>query len=369
MLKTQNKLQMKTTLLYRLALLMLLIPAISFANTGKWKHTKEKTIKKQFDVSPNATLKIDNSFGHIKVLTSNDNQIEFDIVIKVSGNNEEKVLDRLKNIDVEFSSSSTLVSALTKIGKNKKNWWNWGKKMNLTLEINYVVKIPMTNNIELSNDYGNIDVEKLEGRAEINCDYGKITTQELMADNNRLNFDYTNNCYFEYIKSGSINADYSSYTVAKAENLEINADYTKSVIEIAENIDYNCDYNAFTVGNVNNLRGNGDYLSLRIDNVYKNLEVEADYGSIKVGRMGPNAGDVSIKTDYTGIYIGYDSGYNFSFDIELEYAGLKGGDDFEFNKKRIESGEKYYQGYRGNANSGNMIRIESEYGSVKFEKQ
>ena len=57
---------------------------------------------------------------------------------------------------------------------------------------------------------------KLKGRAELSCDYGKITTKELLADNNDISFDYSNNCYFEYIKGGKINADYSGFTVSKA---------------------------------------------------------------------------------------------------------------------------------------------------------
>ena len=143
----------------------------------------------------------------------------------------------------------------------------------MKLEINYVVKIPESNNVDLNNDYGNITLDKLTGKAKLDCNYGKITTKELMAQGNSINFDYSKGCYFEYIESGSINADYSSFTVAKSKDLDINADYTKSVVEIAENVTYNCDYNALTVGSVNNLQGNGDYLSLRLGDVYKNASI------------------------------------------------------------------------------------------------
>ena len=64
------------------------------------------------------------------------------------------------------------------------------------MEINYVIKLPITNSVDLSNDYGGINLEKLEGRATISCDYGKITTKELMAENNVLSFDYTSDSYF-----------------------------------------------------------------------------------------------------------------------------------------------------------------------------
>ncbi|WP_353778681.1 hypothetical protein [Winogradskyella sp. 3972H.M.0a.05] len=365
---------MKATLLYRLALVLLLIPGLSVANTNpdKWngKHTKEKTIKKEFNVSSNATFKVDNAYGNLDINTWDENRIVVEVFIKTNGNDEEKVQERLDDIDVKFSASNDWVAAETMFNKkNSNSWWKWSKKNKVKMEINYVVKMPMSNNVNLNNDYGSIDLEKLEGRAEINCDYGKITTQELMAENNKLTFDYTNNCYFEYVNTASINADYSSYTIAKAKDLDINADYTKSTIEIAEDITYNCDYNTMSIGKLNSISGNGDYLSLRLDEVYDDVEVKADYGSIVIGRMGPNAGDISIQSDYAGIKIGYDPGYNFSFEIDLEYAGLKGYEGFQFNKKRVESSSKYYQGYRGNANSGNTVKINSEYGSVKFEQR
>lgn len=345
---------------------------MGFANGDKnWngKHTKEKTIKKEFSVAKNTTLKISNSYGNINVTTYEGSSISFEIRIKTNGNDEDDVREKLDDISVDFSASSELVSAKTLFTKSKSNsWWNWGKNNNVNMEINYFIKLPITNNVELNNDYGSITLDRLEGRADLNCDYGKITTKELMADGNTINFDYTNNCYFEYIKSGKINADYSSFTVGKTNNLEILADYTKSEVEVAENIQYHCDYGSVKINNVNNVDGNGDYLTLRLGTIYKNVNIHADYGSIKIERMTANAGNINIESDYNGITIGYDADYYFGFDIDLEYAALRDADGFQFTKKRIESTDKYYQGYHGNANSGNSIRIKSDYGSVTFKR-
>ncbi|MDG5491433.1 hypothetical protein [Psychroserpens sp. SPM9] len=364
---------MKTQLLYKLIFAFVLLPSLAFSNThDKWngKHTKEKTIKKEFKVTADATLKVNNSFGNISITTYEGSTISFEVKIKTNGNDLEQVEKKLDDINVEFNASSSMVSAKTHFSKNKsKSWWSWGKNNNVNMEINYIIKMPITNHVDLNNDYGNIDLEKLEGRANINCDYGKITTKELMADNNSLSFDYTNNCYFEYIKSGKINADYSSFTIEKANRLDINADYTDSEIQIAEDISYNCDYGSLKVNNANRINGNGDYLTLRLGTIYKDVNIKADYGSIKIDKMAANAGNIDIESDYNGITIGYDPAYQFSFDIDLEYASLRNADDFEFTTKRIESTDKYYQGYYGSANSGNLIRIKSEYGSVTFKRQ
>ncbi len=365
---------MKSTLLYTTIVALLLIPSGVFGYTNpEWNgaHTKEKTIKKEYTVNPYATLKVDNSYGNVNVLTYTGNKILIEVTIKTNSNNAEKAQEKLDEITVEFSGSPDYVSAKTIFNKNKsKSWWNnWGNSNNVNMEVNYVIKLPITNNVDLSNDYGSINLEKLEGHANISCDYGKITTKELMNDNNSISFDYTNNSYFEYIKSGKINADYSDYTVAKAKQLNINADYTKSNIKIAEDVTYSCDYGSFSVENVNNLSGNGDYLTLVLGDVYKNVDVRADYGSIKIGKMTSNAGNVNIQSNYTGITIGYDAAYNFKFELDLEYASLRDSDGFEFTKKKVESTDKYYLGYYGSSSTSNFIKINSDYGSVSFKKQ
>jgi hypothetical protein len=365
-LKKQN---MKTALLYKTVLTFLLIPAFIFANNGEGsgKYTKEKKLHREYEVSATATVKIDNSYGNIDIVTWNENRVVIDITITTNGNNEDKVIKKLNEIDVLFDNSPNMVSAKTKFDNNR-SWWNWGSS-NVNMKINYVIKMPISNNVDLENDYGSINLDKLEGRAKIDCDYGKITTKELMADNNVISFDYTNNSYFEYIKSGKINADYSGYTVAKTNDLSIEADYTKSNVEIAEDVTYDCDYGSLTIGKANNVKGDGDYLTLRLGDIYKNVSINADYGSLKIDNMTANAGDIDITSDYMKITIGFSEGYHFNFDINLSYGSLRDTDGFDFSKRTEKSTSKYYSGFYGSSSSGNTINIDSDYGSVTFKKK
>lgn len=360
---------MKRVLQFKTLIAFLMLPLFISATTEiTVKQTKKKTINKEFSVKSNATLKVNNSYGNIDVITWDENRIVFEITITASGSNNEKLQKKLDDINVKFSASPDLVSAETMFGKKSSNsWWNWGSN-NAKVKVNYVIKMPITGKVDLNNDYGNINLDKLEGKAEINCDYGKITTKELMADGNSFNFDYTKGCYFEYIKSGKINADYSDFTISKANNIDINADYTNSKIEVAEDVNYNCDYGSIKIDKANNITGNGDYLTTIIGDVYKNVTIKADYGSIKINRMTENAGNVTLKTDYTGIKIGYAPNYNFNFTIDLDYASLRDSDNLTITKEVKDSGDKFYQGYHGSASSNNNITINSDYGSVTFFK-
>ena len=66
--------------------------------------------------------------------------------------------------------------------------------------------------------------------------------------------------------------------------------------------------------------------------------------------------------------LGHDAGYNFDFDIDLDYGSLRESEGFSFTNKEIDHSDKQYNGYHGSQNSGNKVKINSEYGSVTFKK-
>lgn len=358
------------TLLYKYAFLaLILVPLSMGAHTGKMggKYTKEKTIKKEFNVSANALFKVKNSYGNLNITSWNENRVVIEVHIKTNGNNEEKVRERLNEIDVDFEASNSLVSARTTFGDRDNNWgWKWGKRNNVHVQVNYTIKLPVKNNVNLSNDYGNIYLDRIDGHAKINCDYGKIDVGELRGRNNELRFDYTSRSTFDFINSGEIVADYSGFTIEKAGNLIVKTDYTNAVIKAMDDLEYNSDYGSIQVDQVNNVNGNGDYIGVKLGQVSGSVSVISDYGSVKIGEMTPDAGDINIKTDYTGIKIGYHPQYHFDFDITTEYAGVSGMGDFEVQVSKEKSTEKYYNGYYGDDNSGNVIYINSDYGGVTF---
>ncbi|GAB5399384.1 MAG: hypothetical protein Aureis2KO_09690 [Aureisphaera sp.] len=358
--------------LFKLVFLALLLPMVVMANNDskfKGKYTKTKTLNKEYTVNANADLRVDNSYGNIDIVTWGENRTVIEVVITTNGNNEERVQDKLDNIDVDFSGSASLVTAKT-IFKGRKNssWSFWKKNNNVRMEINYTIKLPATNSVDLDNDYGAININKLEGSCKLSCDYGQVNIGSLMANDNYLSFDYTNNSTIEYMKGGKINADYSGFTLERVEDLEINADYTKSEILNAKSIDYTNDYGRISVGGVDNITGRGDYIPLKIEELRGDLNVNSDYGSVTVKNIAASAGDITIQSDYAGIKLGFDSGYHFDFFIDLSYAGLSGKEDLEVMKSAKDYSSKSYSGYHGSKNSGNTITINSDYGGVSLTK-
>ncbi len=351
------------------ALLLMALPIALFSNDGKpkGKYTKEKTIKKEYDVNSDALLKVNNSYGNLNITSWNENRVLIEVNIKTNGNNEEKVQKKLDEITVDFEAANSMVYART-IFNNGNNWgWNWGNS-NVNMQINYTIKVPVKNSVNLSNDYGNIILDRIDGHARINCDYGRLEIGELRGRNNYLNFDYTSKSSIGYINSGDINADYSGFTIDKAGDLVIKADYTNSTVLQMENLRYSCDYGNIDVGEAKSVQGNGDYINVKLGKIHGNVDISADYGSIRIGELNQDAGNVKIRTDYTSLKIGYNPLYYFNFEINTQYAGVDGKEDFEISISKEKSNENYYKGYYGKQDSGNSVSISSNYGGISFAK-
>ena len=91
---------MKT--IYKLLFFTILIPKIGFATDENHAYNKEKTISKSYTDNTDAQINVTNSYGNVNVYLWDENKISVQVSIKVSGNNENKVNDKLSEKDVDF---------------------------------------------------------------------------------------------------------------------------------------------------------------------------------------------------------------------------------------------------------------------------
>jgi hypothetical protein len=356
---------MKT--IHKLALLLLLIPSVVIANNDldKKKHEKSKSISKSFDVNSDATLKISNKYGDVNVTSWNQNRIEIDVKITVKGNDEDSVEEILDKIQVDFESSSSLVSARTIIGN--KDWGFWKKRKRISYKIDYTVKMPTTNNVKLDNDYGSIRLDELEGTADISCDYGKIIIGDLKGNDSSISLDYCSSSTIDSMKDGDISIDYSKLTIENATKVDLSMDYSTMKFNTVEDLNFSADYGSLTVDNVDSASGTGDYTGLKFGTVNTRLKVNTDYGSVRIKNLAEGFDYVDIDTEFASVKIGMSPNISFDFVLNLQYAGFKRDNSNIDMRKSIKKNNKaYYEGTYGKGNSNSKITIKSEYGGVTF---
>jgi len=355
--------------IYNIAIALFLIPLVSFGNDKTpTKQRKSKTIKKEYSVDSNATVDIDNKYGAINITTWNENRVEITVVITVKGSNESTLERRLRDINVAFNATSDRVSAKTIIEKNRRSWSFWGgNRKNSSLQINYFIKMPVTNNVVLDNDYGSIVLNELNGSADINCDYGKITIGELNNTNNTINLDYCSPSTISFMEAGTIDVDYSKLTVDKTTTAKVNSDYSTLHFGSAKTITFNSDYGNITIDNADNITGNTDYVSVRLGTISKNLNLKADYGSLRIKEIIKGFENIDITGKYVSIKIGTSTHNSFDFTIDLSYAGFRYNENHVDLRKDIQkSSKKHFEGFYGKGTSSSKLTIKSQYGSVSL---
>lgn len=355
---------------YNILLLVLLIPAMTFANETKFKgkYTKEKKVSKEFTVSPNAGLNVDNAYGNINITTWDENRTVIDVLIKTNGDDESKVQEKLEEITIDFNATTNQVNAETnfKDGGNNSSWKKNGNQV--SFEIIYTIKLPKSNNVDLTNKYGAITITSLNGNAKINAMYGDVIIGDLNADDNYIKMRYTDHATINYIKNGKIEADYSDFSLEKVGDLELVADYTKSNIGTVSKLDYQNRYGKLRVENAGSVNGKADYNGGIFMNIKYDFNVTARYSSLSIEKTETTMKDIVIDGSYSKISLGINPGYTFKFKADLGYGGLKGADFITMTSENKKSGKSEYVGYFGNMNSKNNININSRYGSITITK-
>ncbi|MEN8817339.1 MAG: hypothetical protein ABF274_10800 [Nonlabens sp.] len=361
--------------LYKFSILLFLLPALIAAGPGYGKYTKSKKLNKSFTVNKNCMVDIQNEFGNVTITTWDQPTVSIDVTVEVSGNNEERVDRQLREIDVDFNASASKVSARTdaeqKSSSNGSLWntlFNSDSSNNSNMKINYIVKMPITATLDITNDYGTIVLDRLEGNAKIRCDFGRLDIGQLLGNNNELRFDYTNNSHIDYMKSGTIRADFSSFELYGSEKVDYKGDYTKAKFEDVKKLDFNGDFSTIQVDAVIKIIGRGDYSTIKIGTIQKSVDLNTDFGSIHINELSADILTAAIKSEYTGIKVGFHPNASFKFDIDTEFASIKLSDDLTITRSENDTTDKQRSGYYGNKDALTTINIRSSFGGVSLKR-
>jgi formylmethanofuran dehydrogenase subunit D len=347
---------------YNVLLFLFLIPFLGFSNDD-FTYSKQRNIKKVYTVNSDAGINIDNSYGTIFVTTWDEDKIEIDVLIKVSGDSEKWVNQKLAGIDVDFIALKSMVTAKTVFVNTNTN----SNGRNNNFEINYTIKIPRNGTVKLNNKYGNISTSDLFSTTDINCKYGKINLGKLNGNSNAILIGYCSNSTIEYLKNGAITSKYSELKIDAVSKLDLLSDYSEIGISEGNDVKYNSKYGSVKIQKVNSLDANGNYLTIDIGSLSNQLKLNTKYSNVSIDAIQAKANNVTIVAGYTGVDIGFQPNYVFDFDVTVKYANFKYDNDLDVNSKEETNYTKKVSGFY-KKKGVNKITITSDYGNVKIFK-
>jgi len=306
---------------------------------------KTKSYSKSYPADKNDVLKIENKFGKVSVNTWNKNEFKVEVQVKTYANEESDAQKFLDNINIEDHKEGDVVSFKTIINNTTGNnsWGLWkseGKTRIRKMEINYTVYMPAKNSVDISNSFGSTELPDLDGKVILHSSYGSLVAKTLTNSSNEINVKY-GSANIQELRGSDLDVAYGSLILGTGEKLNADVSYSSAKIGRIRN------------SAVINAKYAGGFEIAGVDRDVKNLSVNCQYSSLKVGLPENTDADFDVTVHY-----GSFNYYNLPVNILV-----KTPDD-----QRGFTATKNYKGHLGKGNSDKLITIKSTFGSVKFEQ-
>ncbi|WP_462255311.1 hypothetical protein [Ferruginibacter sp.] len=275
----------------------------------KYEFVKNKSVNKSYNVSSSDKLNIQNSFGDVKVVTWNKNEIKVDITVEVSANTEavaQKIIDGISIADSKSGGDVSFKTAIKGVNNSK------GEKS--SMKINYDISMPASNPLHIINEFGATVVPDYKGEVDLSSKFGSLTTGAL-SNVKSLNVEF-GKAKIESAANGNVSIKYSSAEFGK----------------LSGNVKLNLEFSSAT--------------KINIDNSLTGLDAKVSYSTFNL----KPANDLSASYNISTSFGGFKNRTNVKFDGDEEDDG---------------KGPKFDHNYNGKSGSGSVsIKIKSSFGEV-----
>jgi hypothetical protein len=311
------KMKMMKKIIYSLCSIALL--AITLTATAqkdkqkRYEFVKERNINKTYPASGNK-LNINNSFGDVKIITWDKNEIQVDIHIEASSNEEKNAVKTFEAIDVTDRQSGNNIYFKTTTDKGGKNKNYHCNNCHTTMSINYEIHMPANNSLDIENSFGGIIVPDFSGSLSLVSKFGSLTAGNL----------------------------------SNAEDVQV--EFGKAKIK-----------------NLTNTKAVFKFSKIELDNITGSNNLKFEFCSASKLVLDNNATAVNISESYSTLNIKPAANFSATYDITTSFGSFKNRSNAIIDRtdKEPEYGADIDKAYGGKSGSGTVkVKIKSSFGKI-----
>ncbi|MGI9543571.1 MAG: hypothetical protein ACR2MX_09950 [Cyclobacteriaceae bacterium] len=342
----------------------------------------EKKINKTFNVNSDTELHIANTFGKVHIDTWDKNQIQAQITIKAEskGGNSQELLDRI-SIDIDESSSQ--VSLRTEI-ENKRNW---GKR-NQKFEIDYLVKMPKANPLDLTNRHGDIFLDNFDGRLDLDLAHGQLVTEKLSgevdisvahgnggrilsATKGDLEMRHYQRMRIGYLGNMEVDVAHAGFELEKAGNLNLESQHTNFEIDEIKDLRLYLQHGNAELGSVGSLSSDMQHSDIDIEELSQSIEVDGSHSDVRVDRLSSGFKLVDFSGSHSYFGVGLSGNVNCSIEAKLDHGRMRyEKDKVNMSFVSIKDQRAEYRGVMGsNKTPAAKIRVNGSFTDFNLDTE
>jgi len=343
---------------------LLLSPAITAQEELK------KDFHKEFTAKQGTRLELSNKYGDIVVQTSETDQVVIDVKVTVRYPSQDRAEKLLSYINVEFAEGADFISAKTEID-DKFNFSGWGGESR-RFSIDYIVKMPETLDLSLSNRYGNTDLAVLKGFVDLDIKYGDLRAEGFTRGNEKplstISVAY-GKATIEEAAWLDIKVRYSgNFFINKSQALLLDGRYSSVHLGTVSSVVADYGYDKLVIDEIGKLVLETEYADIKIGKLTKKLLVNGSYGSLNIEDVPAGFESIDTDTDYSDVNIGINESASYKIDGYVKYGGLKFNEDnFSHRKRIIENNSTEISGIVGKDEATtSTVKVEASYATVRL---
>ena len=298
-----------------------------------------KTFSKTFAAGSSDKINVNNQFGSITIKTWDRKEVKADVTISAYSNNADEQQKLLDGTQVHADKSGDQISFRTEMNTNRNgNWGNGtrnGKKWRREVRVNYTLYVPVINALNISQQYGNVEIGSHAGPVNAKVQYGNFNAQKLSNGSNNLNVQYGKMTVQDFNK-GNLKQQYGG---------------------------------GITLGTAKDINVSAQYSNVNIEKLTGEAILSVQYNKLRIGEVAESSKVLTINAQYGGVDVGFSDSYKGRMDVKTSYGGFKFGAGVsakvEGNDDDRISFSKNYTGEIGGGGNG-QVSVKSAYGSVTF---
>ena len=328
-------------------------------------YTENRSVTKRFKVSPGVTLDINNKYGKVEISTWNKDSVKIEASLSINTTSASKIMKLRNSIDFDFSATTHYIIAKTVFKSSGNSIVDELKTLaesivstNSGIKIDYMVTTPKNINLRLTNKYGDVYADDLEGDIQIIISNGGLKAGNLIG-NVTVDLSFGNG-YIDKIDKGRLVLSYADVSLKSAERLTIESKSSKVTIDNAQSLKLQTRRDKLNLGTVSFIAGDSYFSDVRVTNLIEELNLNARFGTISIETIRRGFSFVNVSSEYTDVDLFFERSNTFLFDITYNKEALIRMPKEARAEDKISTADptqKILQGHLGSAESTSKVKV------------
>ena len=326
------------------------------------KREFKKSVRYEFNIDQNTLLEIVNRNGNIVIENTDDDHVTIEATITGRGDSDSEAEKVCTRIDL----SAVMVNNKITVGAEVPQSLKYDD-----FDLSYAIVMPAYTNINLSNKYGNVVADCLQGKTTLKVSYGSLKIKRL--DDKTGGFPvvelaYSRESEISEMNIGGINVSYPGITVDHGQAVAVSSKYSKLMLGEVASMAIESAYDNISIANAEKIDLSTRYTKVNVGFLKQMASIDIEYGSISIGGVGHNFKNIGVNAKYTDTDIDLVGMRNYSFDLKTKYGNITTPNrNLVYQEQALHDGYKTAKGRSGNANEGGKITVSAKYGNIKVK--